>query len=73
MYKTLIRFLFGYKTFSYNWLLIVCIRLTELIFCGLYSMKMIELHIIHKDGTTQRSATCSTPQLLLVFFMKSNK
>ena len=53
MYKTLIRFLFGYQTFSYNWLLIVCIRLTELIFCGLYSMKMIELHILRMVGSRE--------------------
>ena len=53
MYKTLIRFLFGYKTFSYIWLLIVCIRLTELIFCGLYSMKMIELHILRMVGSRE--------------------
>ena len=53
MYKSLIRFLFGYKTFSYIWLLIVCIRLTELIFCGLYSMKMIELHILRMVGSRE--------------------
>ena len=28
MYKSLIRFLFDYQTFSYNWLLIVCILYT---------------------------------------------